>query len=284
METYQMKLPKKPLEFRAPMLAHEFIGRESQIQYPCYVQPKLDGVRCITDGQRFWSRNGKLFPQGNFKHLRQHPFPFLVDGELSLYGGQYDFEDIVSIVKRAGHPRAKDLMFCAFDVMTDKPFVARKNQLQQLFQDWAFRVRDDHWQRVTTKKVNNIIGLQDQHLLYLDFGNEGTMIRSAFGLYVPKRTIDLLKWKPLKSEEFEIVEVIEANGKDAGTPVFVCIAGPKNVDARFKARPMGTEKQRRKMWRERKKLIGKMLTVEFQNYTKYGVPRFPRAKVLRDYE
>jgi hypothetical protein len=113
---------------------------------------------------------------------------------------------------------------------------------------------------------------------------EGTMIRSTFGLYVPKRTIDLLKWKPLKDAEFEIINVIEAKGKDAGTPIFVCWSGDNRNGASFRARPMGTMVQRRKMWCDRKRLIGKMLTVEYQNLTRYGVPRFPRAKVLRDYE
>jgi hypothetical protein len=31
-------------------------------------------------------------------------------------------------------------------------------------------------------------------------------------------------------------------------------------------------------------LIGKKLTVEFQNFTRHGKPRFPRAKTVRDYE
>ena len=106
------------------------------------------------------------------------------------------------------------------------------------------------------------------------------MIRSAFGLYVPKRTHDLMKYKPLREEEFTIVRVKEAKGKDAGTPVFVCEA----KGGEFSARPMGKMQSRKKMWRDRKKLIGQSLTVEFQGYTKYDKPRFPRAKTLRNYE
>ena len=30
-----------------PMLAHEFKKNKHKVKYPCIVQPKLDGIRCI---------------------------------------------------------------------------------------------------------------------------------------------------------------------------------------------------------------------------------------------
>lgn len=269
------------MKFRKPMLAKDYEGNESKITYPCYVQPKLDGVRCVTNGQAFWSRNGKMFPRQNFKHLQVKPLPFLLDGELSLYGDVQDFEDIVSVVKRAGHKDTPYLSFNAFDVMTDQPYVARKKQLKELFASHQLRILSRNWMRVDTHMVRNTKELEDMYVNYLDFGYEGMMIRSAFGAYESKRTHALMKYKPLKEEEFTIVRIKEAKGKDAGTPVFVCeVKGC----GEFSARPMGSIQSRRKMWRERKRLIGQSLTVEFQNYTKYGKPRFPRAKVLRNYE
>lgn len=269
------------LRFQRPMLAKDYEGHEGTIVYPCYVQPKLDGIRCITNGQTFWSRNGKVFPRQNFKHLQTRlPFPFLLDGELSLPGGVQDFEDIVSVVKRVGHANSAHIHFNAFDVITEEPYAARRTQLKLVFERHLLKIIAKNWQRVDTRLVKTHDELTQHYARFLERGYEGMMIRSVFGLYTPSRSLELLKYKPLKEAEFSIVRVKEAKGKDAGTPVFICEAN----GSEFAARPMGSLQARRRMWRDRKKLIGQQLTVEFQNWTKYGVPRFPRAKVLRDYE
>lgn len=268
------------MRFRKPMGAKDYEGHEHQVKYPCYAQPKVDGIRCVTDGVRFWSKNGKLFPKQNLAHLQIERLPFLVDGELSLMGGHVDFEEIASVVKRVGHEDSRRILFNAFDCMTPEPYVGRKLALKGIFAKRQLLI-GTNWRRLKTEYISDAKRLQRVHDYYLACGYEGTIVRSAFGLYVPKKTLDLLKWKPLHDDEFEIVGVKEARGKDAGTPIFICEA--KGV-GEFRVRPMGTMAQRRKMWRQRKRLIGKQLTVEYQNLTRYGIPRFPRAKVLRDYE
>lgn len=272
-------------KFQPPMLAKEFEGNEEQIKFPAYVQPKVDGVRCITNGQTFWSRNGKVFPRENFKHLETKPLPYLLDGELSMLDGRAEFEEIVSVVKRAGHPDRERLCFHAFDVIAEEPYARRCGLLKQIFHTHLLRYQSTRWKRLITKKAENIEQVESFYKSCLAMGYEGVMVRSAFGVYTcGKRTTDLLKWKPMKTEEFEIIDVKEAKGKDKGTPIFVCWAGDNRNGASFRVRPKGTMKNRKKMWRDREKLIGKILTVEFQNYTRYGKPRFPRALAVRDYE
>lgn len=276
------------------MLAKEYEHHQKKVQFPCYVQPKVDGVRCITDGHYFWSKNGKLFPQENFEHLRVRGLKHLIDGELALSDGHEHFEEIVSVVKRGAHPNSKFLCFNAFDIITPEPYVVRKAQLQHVFERSLVKNVSRQWSRLTTKKALTIEHLYYYYDEFLDRGYEGLMIRSAMGLYVSKRTSDLLKWKPLHEKEFLIVGVREAKGKDRGTPIFVCATDPIVTEiedgdvqedwSEFRVRPMGTLEQRQQMWRDRRQIIGKQLTVEYQNLTKYGVPRFPRAKVLRDYE
>ena len=269
------------MKFRKPMLAKSIDGRIHLVEYPCFIQPKIDGIRCITDGRQFWSRNGKLFPQQNLRHLQIPPSKYLIDGELSLTGGHADFEEIVSIVKRGDHEHMTDIRFNAFDMMIPAaPYSVRKEQLKEFFQQKQVKIQSEHWNRLVTKKAVSIQYLREYHQQFLDHGYEGSMVRHASGLYVSKRTIDLLKWKTLHDHEFKIVRVKEAKGKDAGTPVFICMS----KGGEFAARPMGSMKQRRQMWKDRDNLIGKKLTVEYQNLTRYGKPRFPRAKVLRDYE
>lgn len=271
--------PRSKLKFRKPMGAKNYEGHEHHVDWPCFAQPKIDGVRCVSDGQRFWSKNGKEFPVINLKHLQVPRFPHLVDGELML-DYDADFEEIVSVIKRAGHDESEKLQFNAFDIMTNETYMHRRLELKHLFHYRQTKIFSSGWLRVPTFKLNSERELKKAHEQFIEQGYEGTIVRNAFGLYVSRKTHDLLKWKPLKDAEFPIIDVKEARGKDAGTPIFICdsAGGP------FRARPMGSMKQRRQMWRDRKKLIGVPLTVEYQNLTKYGKPRFPRAKVPRDYE
>lgn len=92
----------------SPMLAHDAIKRSKDIEYPCYVQPKLDGVRCIVtfdvEGNPvFNSRGNKVYPvQGaivqQIKELREHTGFDKFDGELYIHG--LSLQKIVSLVKK----------------------------------------------------------------------------------------------------------------------------------------------------------------------------------------
>lgn len=42
-----------------PMLAVDWFEYKDKIKFPLYVQPKLDGIRCIVRKDGMWTRNGK---------------------------------------------------------------------------------------------------------------------------------------------------------------------------------------------------------------------------------
>ena len=50
----------------------------------------------------------------------------------------------------------------------------------------------------------------------------------------------------------------------------------------FNVRPKGTNEERAKFYKEAKKYIGKKLTVEYQELTDDGIPRFPVGKNFRN--
>ena len=88
-----------------PMLAHKL--NESKIDWdkPVYMQPKLDGVRCLFTKDGAFSRTGKQFM--NVKHIEKmlsHFFkacPWTVlDGELYNHDLRNDFEKIISLVRK----------------------------------------------------------------------------------------------------------------------------------------------------------------------------------------
>lgn len=92
----------------APMLAQDAIKRSKDIIYPCYAQPKLDGLRCLVtfDDQGepvFNSRGNKTYPiQGKIveeiKELRKATGFDMFDGEVYLHG--LSLQKIVSLAKK----------------------------------------------------------------------------------------------------------------------------------------------------------------------------------------
>ncbi len=88
-----------------PMLAHKL--DESRIDWakPVYMQPKLDGVRCLFTKDGAYSRTGKEFM--NVEHIKdslkeyfkQHP-NVILDGELYNHDLKHDFEKIISLVRK----------------------------------------------------------------------------------------------------------------------------------------------------------------------------------------
>ena len=88
-----------------PMLACDYNDYKDKIEYPVYVQPKLDGIRCIVRKDGMWSRNGKPIISAphifeNMKHLFVKDPNLIVDGELYIHSNNNDFNTICSLVKK----------------------------------------------------------------------------------------------------------------------------------------------------------------------------------------
>jgi ATP-dependent DNA ligase len=275
-----------------PMLAKSFKDYGHKIKFPCFVQPKLDGIRCVAHkiqvtGQiKLLSRKGKEF--GVLGHIEQelrHIFMGLrdgtcLDGELYTHGE--NFQDIISAVKR---DEVSDLSgtveYHIYDVFNhnypEKTFAERHGYLcSHIGYGYKFI------KLVSTETVVNVTDIPYWFKTARDAGYEGMMLRNIHGLYQnDKRSEHLQKFKEFLDEEFEIVGGEEGKGKFSGMCIFRC----KTKDGKeFAAMPMGTEYDRRKYLTDLPKLIGKMLTVRFFEYSKDGVPRFPVGVVIRDYE
>jgi DNA ligase-1 len=134
---------------------------------------------------------------------------------------------------------------------------------------------------VQTEQLGSKKEVQLKHDDYAEQGYEGIMIRDFKGLYkLAERSNHLLKFKAFQTEEYKIVGAEEGKGRDAGTVIWIC-----SSDAgEFSVRPKGTVEDRTKWLRNKNKYIGKPLTVQFQNLTNGGIPRFPVGLAIRDYE
>ena len=85
------------------MLAHKY--NPDKADYPAYIQPKLDGVRCLFTKDGAFSRAGNQFM--NVKHIEEDlqdlfkVCPWIaLDGELYNHNLKDDFEKIISLVRK----------------------------------------------------------------------------------------------------------------------------------------------------------------------------------------
>ena len=245
-----------------PMLANKWEDRHKYISEPFYVQPKIDGVRLLVSNKGGISRTGKIVPGTEHlgKGLKEGEY---LDGE--CYDPNKTFEEITSLFKT--NPKA--LEFHVFDYFdTNRPDLTFDQRLERV-------TVETRW--VKTKKDLPIV-----HKQYMDAGYEGTMIREPSSVYeIGKRSNYLLKLKDFKTDEYKVIGMRECNGKDVGTPTWVCLT---ENGQEFTVRPEGTQEKRREMFKNGDKYMGKMLTVKYQNLTDLGVPRFPVGIAFRDYE
>jgi ATP-dependent DNA ligase len=278
-----------------PMLAHDWNKVKRHPSVPLYAQPKLDGVRMIAtrghDGTIvLTTRKGK--PIVSMTHIERElerimPNGFVFDGE--LFSSERTFEEITGIVRRAVVREGEDndptvIEFHVFDVFQIGKEDASFEERAPMLVGYVGKARDGSGIRlVETVLLTTPAEIDSIHARFTVEGHEGTMYRTPRGRYTIRlRSNDLLKRKDFETEEYQIVDAVEADGKDKGTVIW--IVEVSSGGARFNVRPRGTMEARREWWERREDYIGKMLTIRYQNLSEAGIPRFPVGIAIRDYE
>jgi DNA ligase-1 len=268
-----------------PMLAHVFNpAKNTKIAFPCFVQPKLDGLRCLimrlASGEIVTqSRTCGIFVTMGHITSQLEPF-FKVYPKIVLYGelytDKYPFEELCGMIKRTEVDAEKMRLvhFHIYDVvLPSTPYVERHAFIQanaSLFPP-TFEI-------VKTEEVSNTTELKTKFTEYIQDGYEGIMLRNKAGLYVNNRSHDLQKYKEFEEDEFVIVGFKEAKGRDAGSVIWICAT--KTGDE-FDCRPIGSLEHRSELFRNAPKYIGKMLTIKYQELSEKGIPRFLSGKAIR---
>lgn len=284
----ETKKAQQTQELLLPMLALKYEERKHDIVFPCYVQPKLDGVRCITtsDGDllTYHSRQGKEF--NTLHHLNEEVQTLMdclgaadiPDGEIYCHE-ELTFQEIIAAVKKENDETPK-LKYYIYDTANpNKTFKQRNEDLVLTAQGIG---EMNNIVIVPTYEVNNEAEIIKYHNQFVKEGYEGVIIRNANGKYTFKhRSKDLQKWKYFKDKEFTITGGKEATGEDKGTVVFICDAGNGKT---FECRPRGSRELRKRWFKDLEYLKGSRLTVRFQELTDDGLPRFPVGIAVRDYE
>lgn len=276
-----------------PMLAKSYDKDGKHIKFPCYVQPKLDGLRCIAKVENgavsLWSRQNKQFKV--LKHIEEELSKFpdgIYDGELYIHGTP--FQTIVGAIKRdEKNENTEKIQYWIYDLINDNTNEKRQEELCSIFYKMYGPKPFDMTciYNVLTRKVFNKDELIKEHKNWVDLKFEGIMLRNKHGLYkIGGRSADLQKYKLFMEEEFEIVDAEECVGKMEGMCTFKC----KTKDgAIFDVMPEGDEFTRQQYWEDWVDggiSPGDRLTVKFFQWTDStpAVPRFPIGKAIRNYD
>ncbi len=282
-----------------PMLACSTIPLTSELTYPLMASPKLDGIRCVIVDGYPKSRTLKDIPNHFIRQeLASLNLPNL-DGELMVRG---DFNSVQSaIMSESGEP---DFTFVAFD-MFDEPNLAYSQRFVKLTEYLRKNDTSGRVESVQNHYIYDSEQMDEAYQSWLENGYEGAIVRSPDGPYkFGRSTLKqgwMLKLKTFNDAEGEIIGFTEfmyndneSYANEVGASVKSHgLAGQvpgdmlgalevKYNNVTFKIGTGFDIAMRTQLWDMRDKLIGKLATFKFQELSKYGVPRFPVYKGLRD--
>jgi len=280
-------------KFFKPMLANKWEKRKDKINYAddVFVQPKLDGIRCIANRDGVWSRTGK--PIVSIPHIVEILAPLfaaypdaVLDGELYNHDLKEDFNSIVSMVRKA-KPAAEDIAKSAemvqyhvydFPGWIHNSFNVRSAELARLVDEFDL---GEIVKFVPTVGVRNEDEVDVAYGEYLELGYEGGIIRLN-GPYDQKRSNSLIKRKDFEDAEFTIIRIEEGRGNWAGVAKKVFFTNDQGACGEVGAGLKGSKSYAKHVLDNAASYIGKQVTIQFFTRTPDLVPRFPIAKVLHE--
>jgi ATP-dependent DNA ligase len=253
--------------------------------FPVLVQPKLDGVRC---GVSF-SQSGDIILKSSTQediisvpHINAFIEEFFqeqnltvpeLDGELYLHG--LSFEDIYSITGRTVnfHPEFHKIEFHCFDLKEfSTPQFIRTMKLRDYFNVIP---PSAPLKLVKTFPASSFDDIWNLYQAFLTDGYEGIIVREINNLYLPRRSNQVMKFKPKKDDWYTVIGTQEEIDKN-GTPknrlgALVCLGSSGDT---FTVGSGLTDKERDELWGQ--DLTGWLCHVQYQStFSGRGVPRFP---------
>lgn len=255
-----------------PMSAHDFSKQKMKISYPCFTQPKLDGYRAVFYKNKLYSRSGLEHNSDSVRHILDElkDISWILDGELYISNENFNGLGIVRKKKlsEVDIESCKEIKYCVYDVVDRNiKYSERKELLEKLFSEHSFK----YVKNVSTSVARNETEILEHHKQNV-LNYEGTMIRNGHSLYeTSKRSYNLQKYKDWMDSEFEIVDFTKEQGD---LVLWWCVT---SEGKRFKVTSIGTRAERKRMYKEATKYIGKQLWVKFMQYTPDGIPRIPKS-------
>ena len=288
---------------KKPMLAYPVSDKPINYDDKVFMQPKLDGVRCVIQANVkrhilhpslndvsvvAYSRTGKEWK--NIHHILKQLKPFfqkypnvILDGELYNHDLRDDFETIISLVRRQ-KPDDIDMLesadlvqFHCYDIIDEElPFEHRIEFVTE-----ALMLLGDSIHTVDTVQIPNQLEAEEMHEVNMDSGFEGSILRTN-DTYACKRSHNLRKFKDFHDAEATLIAWVEGKGKRKGTVgKFMAVDADGNE---FGMPIMDKFDYLQKNFRKMRNWVGKTATFTYFERTKAGSYRHPLFKCIRNYE
>ena len=255
------------------------------------IQPKLDGVRC----RAIYTRDGiKLFSstmrelnlpyivkdiEHTFGPVSESRLGMFIDGELYIHGEE--FEKITSIVSRTVNMSSTCVEYHIFDMVAQNegPSIAPYTPLWKRLEILeSFHLSEEHLRSVATVICDRDF---QEHIstfanVFQNNGYEGIVVKDADSMYIPRKDIHWMKYKPSRSDTYLIVGAIEEINKNGFPKDRLGALVVKDSDGKtFKVGSGLTEEQRIELWRDAEKVVGRKVKVKYFGLTANGIPRHP---------
>ena len=281
------------MENKKAMLAHKFDIERVDYSQPVYIQPKLDGVRCLFTANGAYSRNDKQFM--NVKHIEMSLKPFfdqnpdvVLDGELYNHKLKHDFEKIISLVRKQKPTdeyriNAQHLVqFHVYDYFSmDSHYESYKHRMDNLTVSDIYSACVKYVPTYRVYKHEEALNMH--HDAFLADGYEGSILRLN-GLYKHGRSYDLMKFKDFSDAEATIVGYELGKGKRTGTLGKFMMLDDEGVTFGCPPGKGYNYKDLANMLKNINDYIGKRATFTYFQRTNAGSYRHPLFKCIRNYE
>ena len=263
------------------MLAHDGANHEKKITGVKLLEPKLDGVRCITVVNHEartvvqYTRNGKVLE--NFSHISDGLLAnidllgrsYVLDGEVV----SKSFQDLMKQVHRKDDVQSSDARLMLFDIIPLSEFKQGKSTLGQrrrtnLLKGFkpAFE-KCGHIDVIEQTEVD--LGSYVGELQFKQFnkdaiaaGFEGILIKDPAAPYECKRSVSWLKQKPFIEVSLTVVGTEEGTGRNEGKLGALICEGEDdgkrivvNVGSGF------SDDQRAEYWADKEVMLGQIVEV-----------------------
>ncbi len=278
-----------------PMLAYKVGKKDVDWSGKVFIQPKLDGVRCIFTKDGAFSRAGKQFK--NVAHLeydlkdffKQYPH-MILDGELYNHDLKHDFEKIISLVRKQ-KPTEDDcrdaqhlVQYHVYDWIPSDDFVTKNINYEHRY-DWLRNKLPiaRSMTLIANTSVDTIEEAKMLHDVHLAQGYEGSMLRTN-GFYEQKRSYNLQKFKDFSDTEATIVGYEAGKGKRTGTLGKFYMQDDEGNQFGCPPGKGYSYKDLAFMLENIHDYIGQRATFTYFQRTQAGSYRHPLFKALRNYE
>jgi DNA ligase-1 len=306
------KVAKKFPQYAVPvfecMLAHDGANHEAKIMGKKLVEPKLDGVRCLTvvdyENQTVtqYTRNGKVLE--NFTHITEYLNQYISEfGRSMVLDGEvvsHTFQDLMKQVHRKDNVKAQDARLVLFDCLPLVEFKQGKSVMglkrrREFLKNWQNIFADSGFIEIVAQcefdldVLTDEIEFGDYNKEMVKAGYEGIMIKDPDSKYECKRSTAWLKQKPFIEVSLAVTGYEEGTGRNEGRlGALICEGEDDGKTISVNCGSGFSDSDRDELWAGRDSLVGQVVEVRADAVTQnqdgsYSL-RFPRFKTFRGFK